>query len=454
MTTGEQGTDQDIGTRETAIAMSGRPRENPRPVPPWQEEGAGSGTRITDVKVFLTAPEGLTFVVVKVFTSEPGLYGLGCATFTQRAEAVATAVRDYLAPQLIGRDPADVTDLWHGLQVSGYWRNGPVLHNAVSGIDMALWDLKGKQAGMPVWQLLGGRCRAAVPVYVHASGRDVVEVEDEVRRFMEAGYGYVRAQIAVPGALTYGAPAARDAGPDTDRPESRRVIARDAWNPSAYLRLVPRLFEHLRATVGEEVELLHDVHERLRPIDAVRLAKELEPYHLFFLEDLLAPEDLDWLRMVRAQTATPIAIGELFVHPAEYLPLVRERLCDFIRCHLSAIGGLTPALRLASACELFGIRTAWHGPGDVSPIGHAANLALDLACPNFGIQEQHVFGEAVREVFPGTPEVRDGHLWPSSAPGLGVDFDQALAATYPPVEPLANDRWTATRLPDGSVQRP
>jgi mannonate dehydratase len=423
-----------------------------RPLPPWQEP-TSSGTRITDVKVFLTAPENITLVVVKITTSDDGLYGLGCATFTQRALAVVTAIEEYLAPQLIGRDPADVTDILNGLYVSSYWRNGPVLHNALSGVDMALWDIKGKQAGLPVWQLLGGRCRAAVPVYGHASGRDVVEAEDAVRGYLEKGYGYVRAQVAIPGALTYGAPAAAataTAGGNGDR----RVITDNAWNPSAYLRTVPKLFEHLRTTVGEEVELLHDVHERVRPIEAVRLAKDLEPYRLFFLEDLLSPEDLDWLRMVRAQTSTPMAIGELFVNPQEYMPLVRERLCDFVRCHISAIGGLTPAWRLASACELFGIRTAWHGPGDVSPIGHAANLALDLAAPNFGIQEEHRFNAAACEVFPGTPEVRDGHLWPSSAPGLGVDFDEAKAAEFPPVGPLVNDRWTATRLPDGTVQRP
>lgn len=421
--------------------------ETVRPAPPWAE--SSSGTRITGVQVILTAPENITLVVVKVLTSDPGLYGVGCATFTQRARAVVTAIEEFVAPQVIGRDPADVTDIVNGLYTSSYWRNGPVLHNALSGIDMALWDIKGKQAGVPVWQLLGGRCRVAAPVYAHASGRDNAEVEDSVRAHMEAGYRYVRAQVAIPGALTYGSPSA-----GAGEPSTYRTLTENAWDPSKYLRTVPKLFEHLRTTIGDDVELLHDVHERVNPIQAVRLAKELEPYHLFFLEDLLAPEDLDWLRMVRAQTSTPMAIGELFTNPAEYMPLVRDRLCDFVRCHISTIGGLTPAWRLASACELFGIRTAWHGPGDVSPIGHAANLALDLAAPNFGIQEQHVFNEAAEEVFPGCPTVRDGHLWPSDLPGLGLDIDEQKAAAYPLVGPLVNDAWTATRLPDGTVQRP
>ncbi|MQA24475.1 MAG: starvation-sensing protein RspA [Micromonosporaceae bacterium] len=406
--------------------------------PPWP----GGATRITRVRTILTAPEGTTLVVVKVETSEPGLYGLGCATFTQRALAVVSAVEEYLVPQLLGRDPADVTDVWQSLQVSSYWRGGPVLNSALSGVDMALWDIKGKQAGLPVWQLLGGRCRTAVPVYTHAAGTDPAEVADAVRGFVEQGFGHVRCQVAVPGASgTYGAPGAGRDG-------------RQVWDPAAYLGTVPRLFAHLRAELGDDVELLHDVHERLAPIDAVRLAKAVEPYRLFFLEDPLAPEDLGWLPQLRAQTATPIAIGELFSSVNDYLPLVRDRLVDFVRCHVSAIGGLTPAWRLAGACELFGIRTAWHGPGDVSPVGHAANIALDLASPNLGIQELTVFNEATLEVFPGCPRLAGGHLWPSDDPGLGVDLDEKRAARFPPTPPLAGDAWTRTRLADGTVQRP
>lgn len=405
--------------------------------PPWQP---ADDVRISRVRTILTAPEGVTLVVVKIETTEPGLYGLGCATFTQRALAVASAVDEYLAPQLVGRSPADITDVWHSLAVSGYWRNGPVVNNALSGVDMALWDILGKRAGMPVWQLLGGRCRSSVPVYAHATGRDPSETLDQVRALMADGYRHVRCQVAVPGATTYGTP--------------HGATGDGAWDPAGYLRTVPALFERLRGELGDEVELLHDVHERLAPVDAIRLAVELEPYRLFFLEDLLAPEDLDWLRQVRSRSTTPLAIGELFVHPAEYLPLVSDRLCDFVRCHVSAIGGITPARRLAATAELFGVRTAWHGPGDVSPVGHAANLALDVACPNFGIQEQHPFGEAAREVFPGCPEVTGGRWIPSQSPGLGVDLDERLAAAHPPVDPLVNDAWTRTRLSDGTVARP
>lgn len=400
---------------------------------------------ITDVKTILTAPDGIRLVVVKILTSEPGLYGLGCATFTQRPLAVATAVDEYLKPFLIGKDPDQIEDLYQSALVSSYWRNGPVLNNALSGVDMALWDIKGKRANMPVYQLLGGTCRHAAALYAHASGRDPEEVEDNVRRYMEQGYRYVRAQVAVPGQSTYGTRGDGKTG-------TRRYP--HVFDPSTYVRLVPKLFEHLRSTLGDEVELLHDVHERVPPILGVGLAKALEPYRLFFLEDLFAPEDIEYFRLVHSQTSTPLAMGELFNNPHEYVNLIKDRLIDFIRVHLSQIGGLSPARKLAAFCEFFGVRTAWHGPGDVSPVGHAANLALDLACWNFGIQEQHVFGENTREVFPGCPEIRDGYLWPNGKPGLGIDVDERLAAKFPfPEHPLAGG-WAPVRMEDGTVIRP
>jgi mannonate dehydratase len=252
----------------------------------------------------------------------------------------------------------------------------------------------------------------------------------------------VRCQVAVADSAAYGV--------------SSRVGDREPgiWEPAAYRRTVPRLFDHLRETLGDEVELLHDVHERLPPIDAIGLAKDLERHQLFFLEDPFAPEDAGYLRLLRRQTATPIALGELFVNQAEYVPLVGDRLIDFVRAHVSSIGGLTVARKLAALCEFYGVRTAWHGPGDVSPIGHAANLHLDLACPNFGIQEQHIFDEHAREVFPGCLEIREGHLWPNERPGLGVDVNEKFAAEYPFPEDDLNGGWAPIRRADGTVIRP
>jgi mannonate dehydratase len=419
----------------------------------WQPYGSEDGIKIRDVRVILTAPDGIRLVVVKIETSEPGLYGLGCATFTQRPLVVKTAVEEYLRPFLIGRDVHDIEDIWQASFVSSYWRSGPVLNNAMSGVDQALWDIKGKIANLPVYQLLGGRVRVAADLYSHASGRDSEEVEENARALMERGYRYVRCQVAVPGYATYGA---MQAG---TRSEGQRYAVhldpgKARWNSDAYVRLVPKLFERLRSGLGDEVGLLHDIHERIPPIDAIKLAKRLEEYDLFFLEDPFAPEDNGYFSLLRQQSAIPIAMGELYVNQAEYVDLVKDRLIDFIRVHVSDIGGLTPARKLAAFCEYFGVRTAWHGPGDVSPVGHAANLALDLSTTNFGIQEVHEFGERTGEVFPGCPEIRDGAMWSNELPGLGIDLNEELAAKYPFPEHPISGAWPEIRSVNGTVIRP
>ncbi|MDH7569937.1 MAG: enolase C-terminal domain-like protein [Armatimonadota bacterium] len=397
-------------------------------------------TTIQDIRVVMTQPAGSRLVLVRVDTSEPGLYGWGCATFTQRPLAVKTAVEDYLKPLLTGRDVDRIEDIWQTAWVNSYWRNGPVLNNALSGVDMALWDIKGKRAGMPVYQLLGGKCREAAAVYRHAGGLTPEEVEESVRRFMEQGYRYVRVQMG-----GYGGKAQA-----LHKPEG--ALPGNYYNDREYARSVPRLLEHLRSALGFEVELLHDVHERLRPNDALLLAKEVEPYRLFFLEDLLAPEDVEFFTVIRNQCATPLAMGELFNNPREWMPLISGRLIDYIRMHLSQMGGLTPARKVAAYAELHHVRTAWHGPGDTSPIGHACNLHLDLACPNFGIQEWCGFPEIVYEIFPGLPEVRNGYLYPNDRPGFGIDVDEEKAARYPCKRFV--ETWTQTRLPDGTAVRP
>ncbi len=409
--------------------------------------------KITDVKTILTAPDRIRLVVVKVLTNEPGLYGLGCATFTQRALAVHTAVEKYLKPFLIGRNPDEIEDIWQSCYVSSYWRNGPVLFNAMSGIDMALWDIKGKRAGMPVYQLLGGKCRFAATLYAHTSGRDVREVEDRVRAAMEKGYKHVRIQLAIPGMATYGARG--DVDPAREAVVVGPTNPRAVWEPGRYLREVPKLFDHLRSKVGDDVELLHDVHERVSPSEAVKLCKDLEQYRPYFIEDPLAPEQNEHFRLIRQQCATPLAMGELFNTQQEYVPLITNRLIDFIRIHISQIGGLSMARKVASLAEFFGVKTAWHGPGDVSPVGHAAGLALELASYNFGIHEGGVFPDRTREVFPGCPETKDGYLYANEAPGLGIDIDEAQAAKFPyPEGPTFDYSWGTTRRRDGTVIRP
>jgi mannonate dehydratase len=445
-----------VGVPWLLTNFSGSPpraaEDKPRPSEPTQivADKKLPPLKITNVKTILTAPAKIRLVVVKVETNEPGLYGLGCATFTQRARVVETAVEKYLKPFLLGKDPMLIEDIYQSSFVSSYWRSGPVLGNAISGVDMALWDILGKRAGMPVYQLLGGKCRRAVDTYRHASGKTFKDVEDAVRGAMDKGWRHVRAQVSIPGLSTYGT---SPSGVTDDRtPMNARA---ELWEPGPYVRTVPKLFEHLRKHVGDEVELLHDMHERVPPILAMRLAKDLEPFRLFFLEDPLSPENVGYFRHLRKTTTTPIAMGELFNNPNEWISLVTERLIDFIRIHISQVGGISMARKVAALCEFFAVRTAWHGPGDVSPVGHAANVHLDLACHNFGIQEAREFTQAEQDVFPGCPTLKDGYYWANDKPGLGIDLDEKLAAKFPILDdPSFDMRWGNLRRRDGSVTNP
>jgi mannonate dehydratase len=418
-----------------------------------QAEGRGTPPlEITDVRAILTAPKDIRLVVVKVMTSEPGLYGLGCATFTQRARVVETAVDRYLKPFLLGKDALRIEDNWRASFVSSYWRNGPVLYNAMSGVDMALWDILGKRSGMPVHQLFGGKCREAVDTYAHASGDTFREVAESARQLLAKGLRHIRVHVAIPNLTTYGA----KSSPGTQADQHKSLAGQDSfWEPGPYVRTIPRLFAHLRKHLGDDVELLHDVHERVPPILAIQLAKDLEQYRPFFLEDPFSPEDVGYFEHLRKQTSTPIAMGELFNNPNEFVPLISGRLIDFVRIHMSQVGGLTAARKIAHLCEFFNVRTAWHGPGDNSPVGHAANVHLDLATPNFGIQEFTGFNQAEQDVFPGCPEFKDGYLWCNNQPGLGIDLDERLARRFPITDdPPFDLHWGHLRRRDGTIAKP
>jgi len=401
--------------------------------------------KITNVKAILTAPEGIRLCVVKVETSEPGLYGLGCATFNQRPLPVAAAVDEYLNPFAKGRDADNIEDMWQNAYTSSYWRNGPVLNNALSGLDQALWDIKGKRANMPVYQLLGGKCRFAVDCYTHCSGQDLKQIEASVRQGLERGFRHIRIQRG-----GYGSP---HLSKEANYKEAGFGLPSDStMEVRPYVEATVEMFEYIRSTFGKEIELLHDIHERIPPIEAINLIKRLEPYRPYFIEDPFAPEDNGYFRMLRQQTCVPIAMGELFNSPHEWTGLISERLIDFIRVHISQVGGLSVARKIAALGEWFSVRSAWHGPGDVSPVGHAANAHLDLAIPNFGIQESVRFSDKTREVFSGCPTVKDGYMYVNEAPGFGVDIDEKLAAKFPlPEHP---GYWSPVRRSDGTAVRP
>ncbi|MFI1094200.1 enolase C-terminal domain-like protein [Streptomyces sp. NPDC020917] len=398
------------------------------------------------MRAIVTAPEGMPLVVVRVDTSDDGLYGLGCATFTQRYAAVVAALEEHVAPLVIGRHPSDIEDITRQVHYSSYWRNGPVLNNALSGVDQALWDIAGKRAGMPVHELLGGRCRAAVEVYSHAAGATVQDTLDQAQQLIAEGYRNVRLQVGGPGLGTYGAPGSPGGYPRSPHP--------DGWDAEQYLRATPGLFEAARARLGEGVNLMHDVHSRLTPKQAVVLARALEPYRLSFLEDVIAPELYDRLPEVRVASPVPIAVGEQIGSLPEAARLIRGGGVDLVRFHTSSIGGLTPTRKLAAMCELAGVRTAFHSPGDISPVGVAANLAVDISTPAFGYQESHAYNDATHEVFPGTRVVTDGHLTPSQKPGWGVDLDEKAASRFTPTKFLFEQWATRVRRPDGGLEAP
>ncbi len=410
--------------------------------------------RIESVRAIATRPTTENLVLVRVDTSEPGLYGWGCATFTQRYTAVVEVVNRYLAPLLLGRDPARISELWRLMHTNGYWRHGPVLNNAISGVDEALWDIKGRRAGSPVYDLLGGKVREAAAVYQHAAGRDAEELIDAAAALVEQGVRNVRVQLSraphAPGSLA--AATAGYGGAALSAPAPDGAAEGDYFDPVTYRRDTLDALARLRDALAPDVGLVHDVHSRLAPADAVDFARQLEPIGLFFLEDALPPEHLDWYPRLRAASTTPQAVGELFVHPAEWLPLVARREVDFLRLHVSAIGGLTPAWAAAQVCEAHGVRTAWHGPKDVSPVGHTAQLHLDVASHAFGIAEFPAFSGPEHEIFEGLPELRDGYLYPSDRPGWGIEVDEAVAARFPPTTEVIG--WTQARRTDGSLSYP
>jgi mannonate dehydratase len=462
ITTGAAAGGASLLASNNALAENLRRENDPVEARLAQATRATAPVKIRDLKVVLTAPNRIRLVVVKVETTEPGLHGWGCATFTQRAYVVETAVEKYLKPFLIGRNVDEIEDIWQSSYMSSYWRNGPVLFNAMSGVDIALWDIKGKRANMPLYQLLGGKVRKGADLYFHASGRDFQEVEANARRGMEMGYRHVRVQGGVPGLATYGAgggnrgTGATGAGAAEDGEAIGPTNPKAIWEPAPYVRMLPKLFDHLRTKLGDEVELLHDVHERVTLQQGIQLCKELEKFRLFFLEDPFPPEENDHFKILRQHTTIPLAMGELFNTQHEYLPLIKDRLIDFIRIHISQIGGLSPARKVQALSEYFGVRTAWHGPGDASPVAHAAQLALELASYNFGIHEGAIFQDNTKEVFVGCPEVKDGYMFAQEKPGLGMEVDEKLAAKFPfPAGPPNFDySWGTTRRRDGTVIRP
>jgi mannonate dehydratase len=382
--------------------------------------------KIVDAKVIVCSP-GRNFVTLKLVT-EDGAYGLGDATLNGRELAVVSYLNDHVIPLLIGRDARRIEDTWQYLYKGAYWRRGPVTMAAIGAVDTALWDIKGKSLNTPVYQLLGGTSREAVMVYGHANGDDIDETVTAVSRYLDLGYKAVRAQCGVPGLPgTYGV----GRGQMYYEPAEKGLPPENVWSSELYLNSVPELFKRLRAEFGPSLHLLHDVHHRLTPIQAARLGKSLEPYHLFWLEDPVPAEMQEGFRLIRQHTTTPLAVGEVFNTIFDCQQLIREQLIDYIRTAVVHAGGISHLRKIASLAELFHVLTGSHGATDLSPVCLAAALHFDLSVHNFGIQEYMRHSEETDRVFPHNYTFADGMMHPGDAPGLGVDISEELAAGYP-----------------------
>ncbi|MFE0689835.1 D-mannonate dehydratase ManD [Streptomyces xiamenensis] len=396
--------------------------------------------KIVDAKVVVTSP-GRNFVTLRITTDE-GLTGLGDATLNGRELSVASYLTDHVVPLLIGTDPHRIEDTWQYLYRGAYWRRGPVTMAAIAAVDVALWDIKAKAAGLPLYQLLGGASRERVRAYGHAGGRDIPELLDSVRARQAQGYRAIRVQTGVPGLTNvYGVRPDLSVSDQLPRP-----VVED-WDTPAYLRHLPRVLEAVRAEFGPDLPLLHDAHHRLTPIQAARLGKEVEPYDLFWLEDCTPAENQEALRLVRRHTTTPLAIGEVFNTVFDYQTLVNEQLIDYVRSAVTHFGGVTPLKKLFDYAAQYQIKSAIHGPEDISPVGMAAAIHLDLAIHNFGIQEYSGHSALTEQVFRHAYTFTDGHLHPGEEPGIGVELDEELAAAHP----YRAAYLPVNRLADGSV---
>jgi mannonate dehydratase len=398
--------------------------------------------KIVSAKVIVTSP-GRNFVTLKIETAD-GITGLGDATLNGRELAVASTLNDHLIPCLIGRDAHAIEDTWQFFYRGAYWRRGPVTMSAIAAVDMALWDIKAKVAGLPLYQLLGGKCRDGAMVYTHANGTTIEETLDKAQAYVAQGYKAVRLQTGVPGLKsTYGVSKDHQAY----EPADADIPSEHVWSSEKYLRSVPQLFKAARDRLGWDVHLLHDVHHRLTPIEAARLGKDLEPYRLFWLEDTVVAENQANFRLIRRHTTTPLAVGEVFNSIWDCKQLIEEQLIDYIRATVTHAGGITHLRRIAALADLHNVRTGCHGPTDLSPVCMGAALHFDVSIPNFGVQEWMHHAPETDAVFPHSYHYRDGALHPGEVPGLGVEIDEKLAAKYP----YKRAYLPVNRLEDGSM---
>ena len=312
---------------------------------------------------------------------------------------------------------------------------------------MALWDIKGKIAGLPVYQLLGGKSRSGVRLYAHANGDNIEDTIAKAKTLVEEGFTAIRLQSAIPDLkVTYGV-----LGDKKDYYElqgNRPLPPEETWSTTKYFNMVEDLFEQARKELGKDVDLLHDVHSRLTPIESARLGKQLEQYNLLFLEDASIAENQDNYKLIRQHTTTPLAIGETYNSIWECKDLLQNQLIDYLRVAATHAGGISAMRRMATFAEVYNVKMAPHGAPDLSPVCFASHIHFNSWVPNFGIQEYVGLGnEQMQSVFSHNITVENGHAVVSDKPGLGVDFDEDAAAEFP----YKRSYLPVSRLEDGTL---
>lgn len=357
--------------------------------------------KITEIKPY-PINHGRNFLFVKVETDE-GIYGIGESGLTWKELAVSEAVK-HLSTLIIGEDPLNTEHIWQTMLRGAFFPGGKVTCSAMSAIDIALWDIKGKALNVPVYKLLGGLVRKKAVCYPHIGGANPEQIAENALKKVSEGWKFVRFGLGDTGG--------------------------NIFEPSRAVRNGVKFFEAVRKAVGDDIEICLDIHTRLDPHDTITLCRALEQYNPYFLEDPIRSENTNTFHQLRKHISAPIAAGEHYATKWEFRELIEDELINYARIDLCIVGGITEAKKIANWCETHYINIAPHNP--LGPVSTAACLHLDLSCTNFGVQELPMMpGTAFKDVFPVQVEWKDGYLLPPDRPGLGVEFDEESAKKYP-----------------------
>ena len=370
--------------------------------------------KITDLKVFPVH----NWVFVKLETDE-GIHGIGEASLSGRSRAIVEVLTAHLKPVLTGQDATRIEHIWQDIFRGTFWRGGPVLQSALAGVDIALWDLNARALSVPLYRLLGGKCRDRVLTYRHVGGRTPEELVDRAQQLLDGGCKVLRISPA--------------SGKD------------GIFDASAMTRQSVAHFEALRNAVGDEPEVIFEVHTRMTPPQAIGLCNAIAPFRPMFVEDPIRSENPATFALLRQHTSVPLGTGEQLTHKWAFRELIEGELVDYLRVDICHSGGITEGKKIATMGEVHYQELALHYTA--SPVSTAAMLHLNTAVPNCAVQECNPHPEWLDDVILNAHRIEDGYLVPTGDPGLGIDLDEGAAAAHP----IHDTEPPRLRRPDGSL---